>query len=285
MRERQQRTRHVQATRGALSWDFLRLKVMRCSHRHPSDPCRTQTISPCVCASFPLYCQPRRPPEHLTSAAPQSRAPSLISLLIEHIFAVVCQPIKAAILFVDSYLSSFTDCSLNRVLSRFNRDLFTNPFPNQHRLASFISSKLFTWIKERNLFSLGMFGGNMVFQNTRHIIKVPGVDEGLQLAKEHMFSPGGSLKGSVLRSSIRVENTLGSAGFWHPMINFWCRVAAHQPHEASGRTWPGLVTLRAAARAFQSKHVTWGKSCRSGFNDADRKRLFLESFPLSYTNI
>lgn len=44
------------------------------------------------------------------------------------------------------------------------------------------------------------------------------------------------------------------------MINFWCRVAAHRPREASGRTWPGLVTLRAAARAFQSEHVTWGKA-------------------------
>lgn len=44
------------------------------------------------------------------------------------------------------------------------------------------------------------------------------------------------------------------------MINFWCRVAAHWPHEASGRTRPGLVTLRAVARAFQSEHVTWGKA-------------------------
>lgn len=140
MRRRKQRMRHVQARRGALSWDFLRLKVMRCSHRHPSDSCRTPTVSPRVCACFRLYCRPRRPPEHLTSTAPQSKAPSLISLLIEHIFAVVCQPVKAAILFVDSYLSGFTDCSLNRVLSRFNRALFTSPFPNQHRPAILLAA-------------------------------------------------------------------------------------------------------------------------------------------------
>lgn len=126
--------------RGALSWVFLKLKVMRCSHRHPSDPCRTQTVSPRDCACFLLYCHPRRPPEHLTSAAPQSRAPSLISLLIEHIFAAVCQPIKAAILFVDSCLSGFTDFSLNRLLSLFNRDLFTSPFPDQHRPALLLAA-------------------------------------------------------------------------------------------------------------------------------------------------
>lgn len=128
-----------------------------------------------------------------------------------------------------------------------------------------------------------MFGGNTIFQNTRHIIKVPGVDGGLQLAKGQMFSPGQILEGSALRSIDVVENTVGSAGFWRLMINFWCRVAAHQPREASGRTWSGLVTLRAAARAFQSEHVTWGKAARvflteNGF-------FWSQSFTPSYTNV
>lgn len=65
-----------------------------------------------------------------------------------------------------------------------------------------------------------MFGGNTVFQNTRHKMKVPGVDEGLQLAKAQMFSPGQNLERSALRSIDRAGNTLGSAGFGRPMINF-----------------------------------------------------------------
>lgn len=131
-----------------------------------------------------------------------------------------------------------------------------------------------------------MFAGNTVFQNNRHIIKVPGVDEGLQLAKEQMFTPGQSLEGSALRSIDGVENTLGSAGFWRPMINFWFRVASHQPRGASGRTWPGLVALRAAAWAFQSEHVTWGKAAGAFLTMLTENVFFWsQSFTLSYTNV
>lgn len=62
-----------------------------------------------------------------------------------------------------------------------------------------------------------MFGGNTVLQNTRHIIKVPGVDEGLQLAKAQMFSPGQSLEGSALRSIDGVEKYIGICRI---LINF-----------------------------------------------------------------